>query len=471
MTIGSVTETRVQPGSNITTGGTPTNPTINLVASPSINGLTASGAVTMQSTVVISGGTSITAGSNLNVVSGQIQSGGTNLESIFTQGTGTANYIPLWNGTKYLGDSVMSQNGTGVTVNGSVEIYGDVTVLGTATTFNTQTVQSEDNNILLNFSGSHVSALGGGITVLSGTPSGAASTWTIDANGAWSANTGIFTTAVTVNGGNIAVSGGGAITSGGTNLYSIFTTAGTDLTTASNGLTKSGYNVTLGGALTGNTSVNVGANTLEFSGDGSSQTSMYTDNGTTIRKAQVDGTYALLSAKLISNGQGSQVHARLNGSQLTYSNGSSENAITVGTTMTIDDLIGSKGIDYALNYHANYTSRTLVDKEYVDNRILSGSVQSVGAGSNIITGGTATNPTISLVASPSVNNFTASGNTSLQGTTGTTIYASQFFSMTPYTGANPAAPANDTFWFHSGATGTITLNYRVGGATKTVELS
>ncbi len=95
----------------------------------------------------------------------------------------------------------------------------------------------------------------------------------------------------------------------------------------------------------------------------------------------------------------------------------------------------------------------------------------VHPGSNIITGGTLNNPIINLVSSPSVNNFTASGDTSLQGTTGTTIHASQFFSMTPYTGSNPIAPPNDTFWFHSGATGIITLNYRIGGLTKIVELA
>ncbi len=54
--------TRVQPGANIFTGGTANNPTVNLVASPSVNGFTASGT------------------SNFT---GVIQSGGTNISSIF----------------------------------------------------------------------------------------------------------------------------------------------------------------------------------------------------------------------------------------------------------------------------------------------------------------------------------------------------------------------------------------------------
>jgi len=66
--------TRVQPGSNITTGGTANNPTVNLVASPSINSLTASGSSTFiggLSANTLSGGT--------------ILSGSTNLYQIFAQ--------------------------------------------------------------------------------------------------------------------------------------------------------------------------------------------------------------------------------------------------------------------------------------------------------------------------------------------------------------------------------------------------
>ena len=104
-------------------------------------------------------------------------------------GTGTAGYIAKWNSTTGLTNSLLSETGTGVTVMGSVYIYGNVDVLGTATTFNTQTIQTADNNITLNLSGSHVSSYGGGITVLSGRADNVSSTWNIDAIGAWSANT------------------------------------------------------------------------------------------------------------------------------------------------------------------------------------------------------------------------------------------------------------------------------------------
>lgn len=154
-----------------------------------------------------------------------IYSAGTPLEQIFLlngQGfnqTGVTNAITYWSSPTTLGSSMISQGTSGITLNGSVEIYGNVEINGTATTFNTTTVQTKDNNITMNLSGSHVSALYGGITVLSGTPNGASSTWNIDANGAWSANTLIQTSAITVN--------GGLIISGSTDLSNLFLSTAT----------------------------------------------------------------------------------------------------------------------------------------------------------------------------------------------------------------------------------------------------
>jgi hypothetical protein len=60
---------------------------------------------------------------------------------------------------------------------------------------------------------------------------------------------------------------GGTIYSGGTDLSSIFALAGSDVTTASNGLTKTGNNITLGGTLTGDTTITQGSNYINFDGD------------------------------------------------------------------------------------------------------------------------------------------------------------------------------------------------------------
>ena len=78
---------------------------------------------------------------------------------------------------------------TGGTVFGSVNIQGNVNVVGTASTFNTQVIQAEDNNIHMNYSGTHLTASGGGIIILSGVSNSQDSSLTIDSNGNWSATT------------------------------------------------------------------------------------------------------------------------------------------------------------------------------------------------------------------------------------------------------------------------------------------
>ena len=123
--------------------------------------------------------------------------------------SGTINFLPVFNSTNTVVNSILQQStATGLTVFGSVEIYGNVTIAGTASTFDTQTIQTESNNISMNLSGSHVSALAGGITVLSGRPDNSNSTFTIDSTGTWSANTGMFMSALTVNSGSASLING-----------------------------------------------------------------------------------------------------------------------------------------------------------------------------------------------------------------------------------------------------------------------
>jgi hypothetical protein len=79
------------------------------------------------------------------------------------------------------------------TIQGDVDVFGNVNVLGTATTLNTETVQTRDNKILLNYSGTNVTAVGGGISVLSANTiytSGLTELIT-DINGDWNSNVGL----------------------------------------------------------------------------------------------------------------------------------------------------------------------------------------------------------------------------------------------------------------------------------------
>lgn len=203
----------VLPGTNINTGGTPNKPIVSLVSSPSLNGLTLSG------NLISSGNISA------NQITGTtIYSGGSDLSTLFlpisasfVEGSGQANYIPLWqNSSTLIASNIYQDPTTGITIYDNVAITGDFSVLGTAFTVNTQTVQSSDNLIILNFSGNHVSAVGGGLSVTSGQTSGSPSLWIIDNNGNWSANTQI------IAGGGLNVNTGTTLSSGGTDLYDIF---------------------------------------------------------------------------------------------------------------------------------------------------------------------------------------------------------------------------------------------------------
>ena len=71
-----------------------------------------------------------------------------------------------------------------------ITINGNVTINGSATTINTEVIQSKDNNIILNYSGNHTTALWGGITVEDGQSDGVDSLLYIDADGCWHADPG-----------------------------------------------------------------------------------------------------------------------------------------------------------------------------------------------------------------------------------------------------------------------------------------
>ena len=74
---------------------------------------------------------------------------------------------------------------SGITFNSDVTINGDVIVNGSATTINTEIIRSKDNNIILNYSGTHLTAIGGGFTLEDGVSNGVNSRIYSDSNGVW----------------------------------------------------------------------------------------------------------------------------------------------------------------------------------------------------------------------------------------------------------------------------------------------
>ena len=119
--------------------------------------------------------------------------------------------------------------------------------------------------------------------------------------------------------------------------------------TASNGLTKLGPDIRLGGNLNNHTVINKNDNAVVFNGIG----------GFTARYG--DTSYPMIDIGFHSFTLG--YHTPSDDVNL---------GVSMGGNMTMTDTRHTTGIVYADNYSANYTNRSLVDKEYVDGLLAGG---------------------------------------------------------------------------------------------------
>jgi hypothetical protein len=444
------TVTRVQPGTNTTTGGTANAPTINLTASPSVNNITFSGtAIGGVGQFASATATSLSAGT---LSGGTIFSGGTNLYSIFSQtdtitrvqpGTntttgGTAN-APTVNLT--VSPSVNNITFSGTAIGGGVQAGAGTFTSLSATTLSGGTILSGGTNLYNIFltaaqlSGTSVSA-GSNIGVVQtgsdykvsiiASPSLNNITFSGTAiGGGVQAGAGTFTS---LSAGTLS---GGTILSGSTNLYSIFSQ--TDTVTR----VQPGANITTGGtanAPTINLTASPSVNNITFSG---------TAIGGGVQAGA--GTLTSLSAGTLSGG------TILSGSTNLYSifsqtdtvtrvqpganitTGGTANAPTINLTASpsINNLTFSGTVIGGAGQFAAVTATSLSAATLSGGTILSGGtnlysifatipdqndITRVQPGSNITTGGTANNPTINLVASPSIGGLTVSGGTNINST-------------------------------------------------------
>jgi len=272
--------------------------------------------------------------------------------------------------------------------------------------------------------------------------------------------------------------------------------------TASNGLTKTGDNISLGGALTANTSV-TGLFTLNLgSGTGTSRLSSLSTraSGTTqlisiipgVSTASLTLTTGTTSFGLNSPSAGivgttivnenshtsqfqdggtvfTESQLELSGATLrVYDFNADENhfkvlydpiAITnngIDNRFVVSDTLSQKGIIYSADYSSNFTPESLVTKRYVDNAITGVTTGSTG---NFLplSGGTVTGNTI----------FTT--NVSASTLTLTTTNVAAPLNLPLFT-SNPASPVDGDTWLLVTA-GTVYLNIQYLGATKTVQLT
>lgn len=165
--------TRVQPGTNITTGGTDNFPTVNVVSSPVFTGLVSATGFTDSS---------LTAGRVVYVgTSGRlVDEAGFEYDDV-----NNLLYAPTL------------QVGTNGTTGTTLTVYGDILALGAAISGFTSELYIEDNNIFLNYNptaSTESASLGAGFTIQDGSGSvGTDVYWDIRGTGVGVANRGFVT--------------------------------------------------------------------------------------------------------------------------------------------------------------------------------------------------------------------------------------------------------------------------------------
>jgi hypothetical protein len=206
--------------------------------------------------------------------------------------------------------------------------------------------------------------------------------------------------------GSLSAGTGGVIYSGGTDLYNIFE--------SSNG----NY---LPLTVTGTTIVNVNDADLFFTGNtGTSITTVIVGGigGNQTHYAQVADGYSSIGSVHSGNSDYFYIIAdQINGASLEYNTGTTVNLFKVTkSTMRVESSAPSfDGITYDIDYSANFSNRSLVDKEYVDIAVASGSGSGVqpyinvgGTGSTITwnVSGLSTNYQAILVSATTTINLT-----------------------------------------------------------------
>jgi hypothetical protein len=463
---GSVTY--VQPGTNITTGGTANLPVINLTASPSVNNLTFSG--TAIGGTVQAGAGSFTSLSATTLSGGTILSGGTNLYNIFaTIGSGSSgSYLPLSGGVLTgpitaqtievsSGSSIKSYSSTATTDSiafGSANLATGSTSSSIGGTSNK--VHSNRSGI---FAGSFNSISGGsGVdSVIAGATNSSISQsnasfvgggYTNNINNTQNASI-VGGTYNTINsaaegfiggGNNNLITGQRSSVIGGTN-----NTVSGDFSAilGGNGNTASNnHSIVIGAGnstASGNYSFIFGGTSVTASGNNSTAIGGYGSNvsgnyATAVAgfNNQVTGTYSSILAGNSNTNNG--ISSSIVGGTSGVINASNSNSSIIGgngnfvaASRTV--VLGGQGISattsdsvYVPKLNVGILTGTSISNLGIDANgfIVSGATVSgvstqVQPGSNITTGGTSLLPVVSLSESPSVNNLTFSG-TAIGGT-------------------------------------------------------
>ena len=375
--------TRVQPGSNIITGGTANNPTINLVASPSFNSVTSSGAssfTTLSATTLVSGSTnlySIFSTTDTNDIT-RVQPG-TNITTGGTANAPTINLVPSpsFNSVTSSGASSFTTLSATTLVSGSTNLYN---IFLTAAQLSGTSV-SAGSNIGVALTGSDYKvSVAASPSFNSITLSGASSFTTLSAT---------------------------TMVSGSTDLYNIFAQPSRVVNNI-----NAGTNITTGGTAVSPT-INLAPSPSFNSVTSSGASSFTTLSATTLVSGSTNLYNIFLTAAQLSGtsvSAGSNIGVVLTGSDYKVSVAASPsfNSITSSGASSFTTLSATTLVSGSTNLYNIFAQPSRV-------------VNNVNAGTNITTGGTAISPTINLVASPSFNSVTSSGASSFTTLSATTL--------------------------------------------------
>lgn len=366
-----ITTTHVQPGTNTFTGGTASNPTVN-----------------------VTGGTF----NSINVTGGTLQSGGTDLSLIFLTTADGNDITRVSNGLNtYTGGTANNPR-----VNISAATLSTLSVSGNAAFSSTITSGGTDLSLLFLTvnDGNDITRVGNGLNTYTG---GTANNPTVNVSAA-------TLSTLTVSGQSSLQT----ILSGGTNLQDIINASVTGVTSGITGSVNiNGLNTYTGGTIA-NQTINISAATLaSLSVSGNAAFS------STITSGGTD-----LSLLFLTVNDGNDITRVKNGLN-TYTGGTANEPTVNISGLTVDNLtvsgVTSLNSVSATTYYSGSTSLQDVIQSAVTG-VTSNIVHThVQNGSNTITGGTAELPTVNVVASPSFNSITASGASSFTTLSATTI--------------------------------------------------
>jgi hypothetical protein len=341
---------------------------------------------------------------------------------------------------------------SGITINGNVVINGS------ATTINTEVIQSKDNNIVLNYSGTHLTAIGGGITLEDGVSDGVDSKIFTNSDGVWlfdpglsastgtidtlSACTGVYTSniygcsPITVNDSLVMVSGEVISGKSSTNVINLNDSGNLSITNDSGGATNEYVYIESGlvdiGALSTGGRVNISG-----------------DDKVVINKGQrniVISSSASENAHILLTDNTSIDVSTTNFGDYTPVIVSSRNS-TVNSGVTNSVILGGSGITGNTN-----------DTVYVDNL----NINTIGSGTSVINLGLDSSGNVVTGTTGSVSDIFVTGGTYSAGTATFTNSTGGTFDVTGFT-------STDTNFANTDLTFTADRTHELNGRSLTIQ--